>query len=270
MPPPPRPVTPSGIIAARLTALCERADRLDGVDPGLRAELAAVRVLAAGLEPYVGACTSPEPPALAELVRRTHDRDWGERAGPGAVVALEQEMLSGHVEGQTLRFLVEMTRARRVLEIGMFTGYSALAMAEALPDDGTLIACELDPDVAAFAQHTFDESPAGARIEVRVGPALDTLEALADDGRRFDLVFIDADKGGYLRYLDTLLERDLLASGATVCVDNTLMQGEPWLPAEPSPNGQAISCFNAAVAGDPRVRQVLLPVRDGMTLIRRG
>ncbi len=106
-------------------------------------------------------CTTPESPALAALNHRTAEHDWIDRSGPGAVVALEPEMLSGHVEGQALKFLVRMTRARRVLEIGMFTGYSALAMAEALPDDGRVVACELDPDVAAFAQRCFDDSPHG-------------------------------------------------------------------------------------------------------------
>jgi caffeoyl-CoA O-methyltransferase len=162
-----------------------------------------------------------------------------------------------------------MTRARRVLEIGMFTGYSALAIAEALPADGRLIACELDPDAAAFAQDGFDASPAGARIEVRVGPALDTLEQLAADRESFDLVFVDADKTGYVRYVSTVLDGDLLAPGGLICVDNTLMQGEPYLPDAPSVSGSAIGIFNATIAGDPRIEQVLLPLRDGLTLIQR-
>ena len=139
----------------------------------------------------------------------THEHDWAGR-DPEAVF-LEQEMLSGHVEGQALKMLVGATRARRVLEIGLFTGYSALAMAEALPADGRLVACELDAEVADLARRAFSESPAGGRITVEVGPAADTLAALAAAGEEFDLVFIDADKAGYADYLAALLDTGLLA-----------------------------------------------------------
>jgi caffeoyl-CoA O-methyltransferase len=164
---------------------------------------------------------------------------------------------------------VHATGAREVLEIGMFTGYSALAMAEALPADGRLVACEIDAGAAALARAEFARTPAGARIDVRLAPAQETLAALRAEGRRFDLVFVDADKAGYLGYLDTLLTGDLLGPRALVCVDNTLMQGEPWLPGTRSANGEAIAAFNDAVARDPRVEQVVLPLRDGVTLIRR-
>ncbi len=263
-----RPVTPVGIIAARLDRAAVRAAQLEergALDGELGDEVRAAHALARGLEPYVADCTSPESPALRAVAQRTRGRDWDAHGGP---VVLEAEMLSGHVEGLTLRFLAKMTRARRVLEIGMFTGYSALALAEALPADGRVVACELDPEIAAFAQAGFDESPAGSRIEVRVGPARDALEALAEAGETFDLVFIDADKGGYVDYLGAVLDGGLLARDGLLCADNTLHQGEPWLPQTPSANGMAIACFNATVAGDPRLEQVLLPVRDGLTLVR--
>jgi len=259
-----RPVTPAGLLAERLRRLRARADELPG---DLAEALREAHDLAVGLEPYIGHCTSPASPALADLAARTCARDWADR--PHGTVALEAEMLSGHVEGAVLRFLVALSGARHVLEVGMFTGYSALAMAEVLPDDGHLIACELDPDVAAFAEEQFASTPAGRHIEVRVGPAADTLAALAEEHHRFGFVFIDADKAGYLEYLMTILDGDLLAPGGMIAVDNTLLQGEPYLPAEPSPNGRAIAQFNAAVAGDPRIEQVLLGVRDGLTLIRR-
>lgn len=173
-------------------------------------------------------------------------------------------MLSGHVEGQLLRRLVRSIRARRVLEVGMFTGYAALALAEALPDNGVVVACEIDETVAEFARSCFAASPSAHKIDVRVGPAAETLATLDE---AFDLVFIDADKAGYTGYLGTILDRRLLASHGLVCVDNTLMQGEPWSAAARSANGDAIAEFNAAVAADPRIEQVLLPVRDGLTLI---
>jgi caffeoyl-CoA O-methyltransferase len=264
MPPAPRPVTPIGILASKLALLCDRAEYGDMADRELLAGLRSARALAAGLEPYVSRCTTPESPALSTLSKRTYSHDWQQQDA-----GLEQEMLSGHVEGQALKFLVGMTRARRVLELGMFTGYSALAIAEALPDDGRVLSCELDPDVAAFAQRSFDATPAGAKIEIRVGPALVTLEQLATAGETYDFVFVDADKGGYRAYVDAVLGRGLLAPDGVICVDNTLLQGEPYLPGTPSANGRAIAAFNEALARDTRVEQVLLPVRDGMTLIRR-
>ncbi|MGI8712699.1 MAG: O-methyltransferase [Solirubrobacteraceae bacterium] len=270
MPSPSRPVTPVGILACQLGHLCDRAQRPGATGRELLAELHTAHALAAGLEPYVSRCTTPESSALAALSQRTQAHDWERRTGPEAAATLEQEMLSGHVEGQALKFLVRMTRARRVLELGMFTGYSALAVAEALPADGRVVACELDPDVAAFAQRSFDETPSGAKIEVRIGRALATLEQLASAGETYDFVFIDADKAGYGDYVSTVLDRGLLAPDGVICVDNTLLQGEPYLLGEPSANGAAIAAFNETIAGDPRIEQVLLPLRDGMTLIRRA
>ena len=272
--PVPRPVTPAGILAADLDRLGRRLDDVGGVDPEFAAGLRAAAELANGLDPYLGRCTTPESPALTRLAELTRAHDWGRHGpGPGGGV-LEQEMLSGHVEGQALKMLVHLTRAHRVLEIGMFTGYSALAMAEALSAGGRVVACEIDAEVAAFALRCFGESDSGSKIEVRVGPALDTLAELAravqdGAGEAFDLVFLDADKGGYRDYLDAVLDTGLLAPHGVVCVDNTLMQGQPWVSGPATANGAAIARFNEAVAADARVEQVLLPLRDGLTLIRR-
>lgn len=265
----PRPVTPTTILARDLAELSRDIEAIPGVTPDVSRRLARIRDLAAGLDPYLDQCSTPESPALAELARRTHEIDWDAEPFNGRV---EQEMLSGHVEGQLLKFLIHLSDARRVLEIGMFTGYSALAMAEALPDDGSVIACELDPAVAAFAQDCFDTSSAGAKITVEVGPAIDTLRQLAAESAvlPFDFVFIDADKAGYLDYVEFLLDSDLLTPRAVIAVDNTLMQGQPYLGEVDTPaNGIAIEKFNAALTYDSRVEQVLVPMRDGVTLIRR-
>ncbi len=253
-----RPVTPIGI-AAELLASVE--GRLDGADPDVLSDLARARSLLRGLDDYVAHCTSPASPALVALEERTRSEPWKGH--------LEQEMLSGHVEGAFLAMLVAITGARRVLEIGMFTGYSALAMAEAMPADGHLVACELDVEAAAIAREGFGGSPAGGVIDVRLGPAQATLRALGADGDRFDLVFIDADKTAYAEYLDLVLDLELLAPEGVVCVDNTLLQGEPWASSSPTDNGAAIAAFNDRVAADDRLEQVLLPLRDGVTLIRR-
>jgi len=264
----PRPVTPVTILAAQLDRLVGALERVDGLDPALMTQMRDARALAAGLDPYLDECTTPESDALRALAQDTASTDWRREPG-GPRIHLEQEMLSGHVEGQLLKVLVRATGARRVLEVGMFTGYSALAMAEALPADGEVVACELDPEVADFARRHFDGSPAGRRIRVEVGPADATLARLEAEDERFDLVFIDADKGGYLGYLHALLDGGLLAPDGLICVDNTLLQAEPYLDREPSANGAAIAEFNRAVAADPRVEQVMVPLRDGLTLIIR-
>lgn len=265
----PRPVTPLTILASKLESLSQQLEALE-IDPKLKSELRQACKLASGLDPYLSQCTTPESPALASLVRRTQAEDWSQRfADCETVRELEQEMLSGHVEGQFLKFLVHVTQAQRVLEIGMFTGYSALAIAEALPDDGEVVACEVDAYVAKFAQECFNDSPDGRKISVKVAPAMLTLKQLAADNERFDLVFIDADKAGYVDYLNFLLDNDLLIPNGSICVDNTLMQGQPYLSGESTANGVAIATFNQTVVDDPRIEQVLLPLRDGLTLIRR-
>ena len=266
----PRSVTPVGILATKLTQISQQIAALASVDASLKAELHQACELAAGLDPYIARCTTPESPDLAALVQRTQSENWTQRFATGETVApLEQEMLSGHVEGQVLKFLVHLTQAKRVLEIGLFTGYSALAMAEALPADGKLVACEIDAYAAEFALQCFQASPAGHKISVQVAPALLTLQALAAAGEVFDLVFIDADKGGYVDYLNLLLESSLLAPNGLICVDNTLMQGQPYLKDAATANGLAIAKFNQAVVDDLRIEQVLIPLRDGLTLIRR-
>ena len=255
-----RPVTPAGILAARLAELAGRAA---APDHPLHAELAELNVLAGGLEPYLERHASPPSPHLARLAHDTAARDWAHAGTPE--LGLEQEMLSGHVEGEFLKMLVHATRARRVLEIGTFTGYATLAMAEALPPDGRLITCEIDRGVAALAADAFASTPHSGQIEVRVGPALATLATLHGP---FDMIFLDADKAGYVDYFHALLDGDLLDGHGLLCADNTLMQGQPWT-GEDTPNGRAITRFNEVVAADPRVAQVLLPLRDGITLVRR-
>jgi caffeoyl-CoA O-methyltransferase len=173
------------------------------------------------------------------------------------------QMLTGPVAGRVLDMLVWATQATRVLEIGTYTGYSALTMAGALAPGGTVITCELDPDRAAFAQRHFDASPVGDRIEIRVGPALETVRGL--DGP-FDLVFIDADKTGYPEYFEAALER--LAPRGLIVLDN-MLRGGRVLQEGGDEGTVAIRDLSERLAADPRVAAVLLTVRDGMTVVRR-
>jgi caffeoyl-CoA O-methyltransferase len=207
------------------------------------------------IEAYAARHTTPVPALLIELEART-EQEFGVLA----------RMLSGQSVGMLLQTLVFATGARRVLEIGMFAGYSAQMMAAALPDDGQLITCDINPKAIALAEEFFARSPHGKKIEVHEGPALETMKALeAAQEAPFDLVFIDADKGNYLNYYEAALR--LLSPRGIIAVDNVLWSGNVLEPKEP--DDHAIVAFNAHVAADARVAHVLLTVRDGVMLVRR-
>ena len=161
------------------------------------------------------------------------------------------------IEGRFLQMLVRLSGAKSILELGMFTGYSALMMAEALPDNGHLITCEIDPKAEAIARRYFAESPHGDKITIRMGPALDTIKTLADP---LDLVFIDADKLNYSNYYEACLP--LLKTGGLVVADNVLWSGKVVDPKDADTH--AIVAFDHLVQSDSRVENVCLTVRDGM------
>ena len=169
-------------------------------------------------------------------------------------------MQVGRVEGTLLALLCRLMSARRVLEIGTFTGFSALSMAEALPDDGVLLTCDVDPVATATARSFFDRSPHGRKITILLGPALPTIAALPDEP--FDLAFIDADKEHYSDYYEAILPR--MRRGGLIVADNTLWSGKVLAPT--AATDHAIVRFNDQVSADPRVENVLLSVRDGMML----
>jgi caffeoyl-CoA O-methyltransferase len=204
------------------------------------------------LEAYAAAHSTPEPDWLAAAASSTR------------ATSPRHTMMVGHLVGRLLGILVAVTGARRVLEFGTFTGYSALCMAQALPADGRIITLESDPAHAALAQQHVDASPFADRIEIRVGPALDSMAILAGP---FDLVFIDADKPSYLAYYEASLP--LLAPGGLVVADNVLWDGLVLDPDPADRNTAAIVAFNEHVAADPRVEAVMLTVRDGVTLVRK-
>ncbi|HEX8648755.1 MAG TPA: class I SAM-dependent methyltransferase [Thermoleophilaceae bacterium] len=175
------------------------------------------------------------------------------------------QMLTGTVEGRFLEMLVWASGARRVLEIGTFSGYSALAMAAALPDDGRIVTCEISERHAEFARRHIGASPYAEKIDVRLGPALSTIAGLEGP---LDLVFIDADKTGYSAYFDAVLP--LLAPRGLIVIDNTLWSGRVLEPEPDDESSQALAALNDRLAADERVVVVQLPVRDGVTLVRRA
>ncbi|MFL6212704.1 MAG: O-methyltransferase [Blastocatellia bacterium] len=199
------------------------------------------------VEQYAHDHTKPE----SDLFRRLRDETYREMSSP--------QMQVGRIEGQFLKLLVRLVGARRVLEIGMFTGYSGLMMAEGLPDDGCLITCDINPQAEAIARRYFAESGQGHKIEVRIGPALETIKTLDEP---LDMVFIDADKENYVNYYEAVME--LLKPGGLIVADNVLWSGEVLDPQDDA--GRAIVAFNQHVQQDPRVENVCLTVRDGIML----
>lgn len=172
-------------------------------------------------------------------------------------------MLSGVLVGGLLATLVAAARPRLVVEVGTYAGFSALAMAEALPPDGRIVTLEIEPEHAAFAQRHVDASPHAGRIEIRVGPAIDALETI---GEPVDFAFIDADKTSYPAYYEALVPK--LSACGIIAIDNTLRGGRVVDPADDS--ARAMAAFNDQVLADERTVSVLLPVRDGVTLVRRA
>lgn len=264
------PDTPVEILVELLSKAKDIAAASANVPEELKSHLQKAVDIASGLDLYLREGTTPESEPLAELYQKTVCHDWDQVYAEGKTMfQLPKECITGHVEGQTLKMLIHMSQAKRVLEIGMFTGYGALSMAEGLPDDGRLIACELEPYLKDFAQPIFDKSPHGRKITVKTGPAMDTLKELADAGEQFDMIFIDADKNNYINYYKFILDNNLLRLQGVLCVDNTLYKAEVYLKDATDSNALALREFNQFVFNDPRVEQVIIPLRDGFSIIRR-
>lgn len=175
------------------------------------------------------------------------------------------QMLVGPLEGAFLKVMTRLVQARRVLEIGMFTGYSALSFAEALPADGTVLTCEIDDASAALARRYFVRSPHGRKITVRMGPALETMAGLDE---QFDVIFIDADKQNYVNYYRRA--KELLAPTGVILIDNVLWDGDVLMSPPPDERTAAIQELNRTVASDREVTAVLLTIRDGVFVIRKN
>jgi caffeoyl-CoA O-methyltransferase len=209
-------------------------------------------VVTEDIEGYAEAHTTPPTELLAGLAAETR-------------ATLERpQMLTGTIEGRFLEFLVFALGARRVLEIGTYSGYSAISMAAALPAGGHIDTCEVDETHAAVAKRYVEEAGYADRITVHLGPALETIERLEGD---FDFVFIDADKQNYVNYYQAVLPR--LTERGLIAADNTIWSGRVLDESDDSEATTAIRAFNEHMRGDERVVSVMLTVRDGVTLIRR-
>jgi len=211
------------------------------------------RIVDKDLEGYAAEVTTP----ASALHERLAVETWDSIDCP--------QMQVGAIEGRLLTILVKLCGAKRAVEIGTFTGYSGLHIAEGLPEDGRLITCDIDPVATEVAQRYWDDSPWGSKIALRLGRALDTLAGLEGP---IDFAFIDADKANYIAYWEALLPK--MPSGGLIVADNVLWSGRVLDPPEEHSECTAgIVAFNAHVAADDRVEQVLLTVRDGITIARK-
>lgn len=208
-------------------------------------------LVSADIEAYAQAHSMPE----SDLCRALREETQRRMESP--------QMIVGPLEGAFLKMMAQLVGARRVLEIGMFTGYSAFCFAEALPADGTVITCEVDEEPAALARQYFARSPIGKKIEIRMGPALDTMRELTGP---FDLIFIDADKINYVNYYRRAL--DLLSPTGVILIDNVLWGGDVLKQPPPDEKTAAIQELNRVVTADPRVSAVLVTIRDGVLVVR--
>jgi predicted O-methyltransferase YrrM len=205
------------------------------------------------IESYILGHIDPDDPVLRELDRETHLKVTGAR------------MLSGHLQGQVLTMISKMIQPERILEIGTFTGYSAICLAKGLAEEGKLITIELDDELESLAQKYIKKAGLQKNIIQLIGPALEIIPALNET---FDLVFIDADKREYVDYYNLVFDK--VKKGGYIIADNTLWGGKVLHPSVPGDKQTAgIVAFNELIKNDTRVEKVILPLRDGMTIIRK-
>ena len=213
------------------------------------------------LSEYIEQHSSPESAALRQITRNTH------------LEVINPRMLSGHIQGRVLSMISQMIQPKQILELGTFTGYSALCLAEGLVEDGKLVTIEHNDEMEEAIRRNLTLSPLGAKVELVIGDAKECLSNLefriknVELGEGFDLVFIDADKKEYCDYLDLVLP--LMRKGGWILADNTLWDGHIVDPAyDKDRQTVALRAFNDKVAQDERLEKVILPLRDGLTIIR--
>jgi predicted O-methyltransferase YrrM len=212
-----------------------------------------IELLDHSIEVYVQQHTAPESDLLARLSDETERK------------VLLPRMLSGHVQGRILSMISKMIRPKRILEIGTYTGYSALCMAEGLTDDGELISLDVNEELEDMVRRYWDEAPQGKRMKQLIGKALDVIPTLPGN---FDLVFIDADKLNYENYYRLIIDR--VPSGGYIIADNVLWSGKVADPSAQDKDTKAMRAFNKMLHEDPRVENTLLAVRDGLLILRKN
>ncbi|XP_008942528.1 PREDICTED: uncharacterized protein LOC103776755, partial [Merops nubicus] len=269
--------SPAGLIAENLLKAKEIALNDSRVPEQLKNYLQKALDVALGLDPYLD--------AMAASKRKTSpDHGSGNAGGTETRVKLQEERASGSLNGKLVnqedkiapdwcrifRMVIHMIRARKILLIGKLRGDSILALAEELPDDGKVVVCAEVPCLGVNSQEALGHSADGRKISTRVGPMADTLEALHAEDEHFDIVFIDADQRNAVNYYSFVMDNHLLRMDAVICVENTLMKGQVYLENISDENVLAVRKLNTVINSDPRVEQIILPVQNGLSIIRRS
>ncbi|MDE5586671.1 MAG: O-methyltransferase [Muribaculaceae bacterium] len=205
------------------------------------------------LDEYVDSHISPEPEHLRLLTRESNLR------------LVNGRMVSGHLQGRILKMLTQICAPRLAVELGTFTGYSGLCIAEGLPEDGRLVTIEVDDELEDFIRRQLESSDAGQKVELRIGPALEICRQFPDES--VDMMFIDADKRQYPAYLEEAAR--MLRPGGLIIADNTLWSGHVCDPAYQDAQTRGVRQFNDLAAARPDFETVILPIRDGISLLRK-
>lgn len=261
-----QPDTPVEVITALLQSALAAENVAD-----VKHQLQKAYDVVSGLDSYLESVSTPPSEVCQSLIQLSMQHDW-DAAYEQKKTQFHQkkECCAGSLEGSFLKSLVRLTGAKTVLEVGMFTGTSSLAMAEALPSDGKVYCLEIEPYMLELAQPKFDAAGVADQIEVLVGSATDSIEILLKRGERFDIAFLDADKSGYLGYYKQLMDNQLINPGGIVVVDNALMKGRVYAPGDSGDKmALAIKEFNEFVIKDERVEVIALPFRDGVNIVQR-
>ncbi|SPO22274.1 related to O-methyltransferase [Ustilago trichophora] len=275
--------TPLTSASTLLTHVVSQLDTSRPLTSSQLRQLQLVSSLLSNMDPYLDSVSSPAPLVQQPLLKATAEHDWtGAWNRKETLFHLSAAWSAGAYEGNFVGLLTKLTHAKKALEIGMFTGTTTVCIAEQLPHGGKVTALEIDPYLDNFTRPLFEQTGLGDKIEVKVGNAIDHLDSIAKniltDQEAYDIIFIDADKPGYKSYFNTILDKGLLKRNGLLVVDNTLYKGSPYteglvqeeLLKIGNENAQAIKEFNQVVRQDKRVEVVVLPVRDGVSLIMRN
>merc|ERR550519_198138 len=244
-------------------------------DPRVVKKLGLIQRLSGGLDQYCEATSSPMSKLMMDICDKTRTTDWDSLFDSGDLkYRMVVGCLSGHLEGIFLKQLASIMKAKSALEIGTFTGSAALAMAEGMENqDGHVVTIDIDPYLKKFCDpffNKYNENVGRKAIDMRVGCALEVMKELAVCAQTFDLVFVDANKSEYAAYIDILLDTGLVHNGSLIVVDNVLFKGSAWCNngiSDHMKTSSFVRSFNDKVAKDSRLSQVMLPIRDGVTLI---
>ncbi|GAA97257.1 uncharacterized protein L969DRAFT_69527 [Mixia osmundae IAM 14324] len=262
--------TPMDRISFILHQLSGEFSSSDKITDEARTLLRQAREVVDGHDDYMTEMSSPAPPIVEKMVKDGYAKDWAGLQEQGKTMyKLIPQMTAGGYEAVVLQQLARATKAERILEIGTFTGTTTVALA-LVSSVKHIVALEIEPYLKENNEPFFKEAGVADKVDMRIGDALKALDKLEEEQQSFDMIFIDADKPAYLKYYHKILSGSLLAKHGMILADNTAYKASPWAPDRHYLSGSAIHDFNRAVRDDARVDVIMLPIEDGISLIRRA